>query len=219
MYKNKLDEELSKLHSDLIRLGSMSEDAINLSIKALLECNIEIANNVIENDKVVNKLTAVVESEALKILLRRQPVANDLRVITGALKIVSNIERIADQAQDICSIVLNLSETDYLGKLSKISTMADISKRMVNLSIDSFVKQDLKLAHQVIEMDNDVDELFLQIKNNMVKLIIENSDSADIAIYLMMVAKYFEKIGDHAENIAEWVVFEHTGARKNIRLL
>ncbi|MDR0751950.1 MAG: phosphate signaling complex protein PhoU [Christensenellaceae bacterium] len=219
MFRNKLDEESSKLHDDLVKLGAMSEAAIGSSIEALMTKNIDLALTVVEHDKDVNNLTSVIESEALKILLKRHPVASDFRMISCALKIVSNIERIADQAQDIASITVNLKNEDYITKLGKIPRMADISKKMLKLCIDSFVGLDVKLAEEVLALDDELDNLFLQTKGDMVKLISNDPKYADVAIYLMMIAKYFEKIGDHAENIAEWVIFEKTGERKNFRLL
>ncbi|MDR0696289.1 MAG: phosphate signaling complex protein PhoU [Christensenellaceae bacterium] len=219
MHRNKLDEESSKLHSDLVKLGTMTETAIASAVKALMTADVKLAVTVVENDSEVNNLTSIVESEAMKILLRRHPVASDFRILSCALKIVSNIERIADQAQDIAGITIDLKDEDYIKKLGKIPKMAEISKLMLKLCIDSFVGQDKEMAENVLTLDDELDKLFLQTKNDMVKLILEDPKYADVAIYLMMVAKYFEKIGDHAENIAEWVIFEKTGERKNFKLL
>ena len=217
--RNKFEIELNNLHSDIIKMGAMVEDAIERSVKALLAQNEEAAKSVIESDKDINQMTSSIESAALKVLLRQQPVASDLRTISTALKIVTDIERIGDQAADICSIVLHLCDEEYQTKLIVIPQMAELAKNMVNLCIDSFVRLDTKIAQKVIETDNDMDDLFNKVKQNMINLIKASPEYADQAIYLMMIAKYFEKIGDHAENVAEWVIFCMTGKHKNIRLI
>ncbi|MDR1906203.1 MAG: phosphate signaling complex protein PhoU [Clostridiales bacterium] len=219
MYRNRFENELSELHESLINLGALIERAIDNGINALINRNKELACSVIENDKEINALSYAVESKAMGILLRQQPVASDLRTISTALKMVTDMERIGDQARDICSIVLHLCEEEYGTKLVLIPKMAAAAKHMVRDCIDSFVRLDLELAKKVIETDNDVDALFVQVKENMIELIRNNPEYADQAVYLMMTAKYFEKIGDHAENIAEWVIFCQTGERKNIKLL
>lgn len=219
MARNRFERELDTLNYDIIKLGSLIEQAIDGSIKALINQDKSLCHEVIEKDKQVNVLSRQIESETLKILLKQQPVASDLRAISTALKMVTDMERIGDQARDICEIVLHLCEEEYQTKLVIIPQMAESAKNMVNMCIDSFVRLDMELAKRVIELDNEVDELFVKVKDNMIKLIRTNSEYADQAIYLMMVAKYFEKIGDHAENIAEWVIFCKTGERKNIKIL
>lgn len=217
--RNKFQTELENLHLSLIKMGAMTETAIEDSVNALMNQNKEAAKAVIENDKEISRMTGAIESAALKIILLQQPVAGDLRTISTALKIVTDIERIGKQAADICSIVLHLCDEEYQTKLIVIPQMADLAKRMVKMCIDSFVRLDLELAQRIIETDNDMDELFNKVKENMIKLIRDLPRFADQAIYLMMIAKYFEKIGDHAENIAEWVIFCKTGKHKNIRLI
>lgn len=219
MARNKFEKELENLNLNLIKMSVLIEDSISGSVTALVDQNRSLCTAVIENDKSVNELTSQIESEALKILLRQQPVASDLRTISTALKIVTDMERIGDQARDICEIVLHLCDEEYQTKLIRIPQMAEATKQMVSMCIDSFVKQDIDIAKKVIEMDNEIDDLFAKVKENMIKLIRTDSEYADQAIYLMMVAKYFEKIGDHAENIAQWVIFCKTGERKHIKLL
>ena len=197
----------------------MAETAIENSVNALINQNKEAAAAVIEGDGEINQMTSVIESTAFKIMLLQQPVAGDLRTISTVIKIVTDIERIGKQAADICSIVLHLCDEEYQTKLIVIPQMAELAKSMVKMCIDSFVRLDLNLAKKIIQIDNDMDELFTKVKENMIKLIRELPDYADQAVYLMMVAKYFEKIGDHAENIAEWVIFCKTGQHKNIKLL
>ena len=207
MYRTRFEKELDGMNSDLIRLGGLIEQAIIKSIDALIKQDKNLAEAVIEGDKEIDRLTTVIESEALNILLRQQPVASDLRVISTALKIVTDMERIGKQSGDICSIVLHLCDEEYQTKLINIPLMGEKAKKMVNLCINSFVRLDTELAKQVIDMDNEIDVLFAKVKENMIKLIRNQPEYADQAIYLMMVAKYLEKIADHAENIAQWVIF------------
>jgi phosphate transport system protein len=213
MYRSRFEKELDDLHSDLIKLGGMVGQAIDRSLNALIKQKCEIAEAVIAGDKEIGRLAYAVESAALKILLRQQPVASDLRVISTALKIVTDMERIGVQAREISSIVLHLCGEEYKTQLIDIPKMAETTKKMVNSCIDSFVNLDTDLAKKVAETDNEVDKLFAKVKDDMINLIREQPEYADQAIYLMMVAKYLEKIGDHAENIAEWVIFCKTGER------
>jgi len=219
MTLRRFDSEMQDLNLDIIKLGNLIENAINTSIKALLNKDIELAQTVIKKDKDINILSNKIESGALKILLLEHPVASDLRNVSTALKIVTDMERIGDQASDISGIVNYLSDKDYTSHIELILKMGNITSNMVNSSIAAFVKKDYDLAEDIIKMDNDVDQLFLNVKDDMVALIKTNADHADEAIYLMMIAKYFEKIGDHAENIAQWIQFSKTGKRKNVRLI
>jgi phosphate transport system protein len=219
MYRSRFDKELDEMKSNLVLFGGLVEQAINRSIDALIHQDKALAESVIGDDEEIGRLTGLIESEALKILLRQQPVASDLRIISTALKIVTDMERIGKQSGDICSIVLHLCDEEYQTKLISIPLMAEKAKLMVNWCIDSFVKLDIALAKKVIETDDEIDILFAKVKDNMIKLIQKQPEYADQAIYLMMVAKYFEKIGDHAQNIAEWVIFCKTGERKNIKLI
>ena len=218
--RNKFQIELENLHTNLIKMGAMAEGAIDKSVYALINQNRKAATAVIEEGDALNQMTGIIESTAFKIILLQQPVASDLRTISAAIKIVTDIERIGKQAADICYIVLHLCDEKYKAKLIVISQMAELAKSMVNLCIDSFVRLDLETAQKVIEIDNEMDKLFAKVKESMIDLIrSESPDYADQAIYLIMVAKYFEKIGDHAENIAEWVIFCKTGHHKNIKLI
>lgn len=219
MARNRFERELETLHNDLISLGALIEEAIEKSVKALVTQDESLARGVIEDDKKIEIMADRIESQALKILLRQQPVASDLRTISTALKIVTDMERIGAQARDICGIVLHLCDEEYRTKLVVIPQMAEKAKQMVNQCVDAFVRLDAGLCRQVVEMDSEVDALFLKSKDSMIKLISEQPAYADQAIYLMMVAKYFEKIGDHAENIAQWVIFCATGERKGGKIL
>lgn len=220
MVRSKFDQDLIDLNNNLIEMGYHIEEAIDLSVKALINQDRVLAQQVFDSDKITNEMARKIESEALKILLRQQPVASDLRKISTALKIVTDMERIGDQAQDIGGIVFeHLCEEEYQTEFIKIPKMAERAKFMVHSCIDSFIWMDTQLAENVVQTDAEVDELFIQVKDEMIELLQKNPKYADQAIYLMMVAKYFEKIADHAENIAEWVIFCKTGQRKNVRIL
>lgn len=218
MTRNRFERDLETLNENLIKLGSIAEDSIEKSVLALVNQDKDLAIEV-SSEKETEHLTDEIERYALKILLTQQPVAKDLRTISTALKIVTDMNRIGRQSRDICEIVLHLCEEEYRTKLIVIPKMAEKTKEMVNLSIDSFVRLDIDLAKNVIAMDDEVDALFAKVKENMIKLIHDNPAYADQALYLMMVGKYLEKIGDHAENIAQWVIFCKTGERKNVKLM
>jgi len=216
-FRSRFEKEMAEMHSDLIKLGLLVEEAISRSLTALMTQDRALAGAVIAADKEINALCNKVESEALNILLRQQPVATDLRLISTALKMVTDLERIGDQAEDICNIVLHLIEENYVaqGKWIIIPRMAQLVKEMVNICIQSFIKQDIELAKKIIAMDDEVDALFNKLRDEMIELLQNKPQFANQAIYLMMVAKYLEKIGDHAENIADWVIYGKTGEKRN----
>ena len=159
-----------------------------------------------------------IEARCLKLLLQQQPVASDLRLISSILKMITDLERIGDQAQDISEIVIILSHSNFIKDLTHLPKMAEATIKMVKESIDAFVNKDIALANQVIEYDDVVDDLFVIIKDELISLIRHDVKNGEQAIDLLMIAKYFERIGDHAQNIAEWVVYsltgEHVGERK-----
>ncbi|MCL2676108.1 MAG: phosphate signaling complex protein PhoU [Firmicutes bacterium] len=216
-YRSRFEKELDELHSNLIKLGRLAEEAIDRSVTALITQDASLAEAVISADKSINSLSNQIESEALNILLRQQPVAGDLRTISTALKMVTDLERIGDQAEDICTIVLHLIDENYVpqGKWIIIPKMARLAKDMVNLCVESFIKQDIAIAKKVIEMDDEMDALFVKLRDEMIELLQRQPQYANQAIYLMMVVKYLEKIGDHAENIADWVISWITGEKKS----
>ena len=208
----KFEQQLSKLHDMLIEMGTMIERAISMAIQALVEQNEEMAKQAIAFDEEIDNMEKAIESLCLRLLLQQQPVAGDLRLISAALKMITDMERIGDQAADISEIALMLTGVTYIKKLEHIPQMAATAAKMVTESIDAFVEMDLSLANKVIEMDDTVDSLFDTVKNDLIELIQADRANAEQAIDLMMIAKYFERIGDHATNIAEWVVFSITGS-------
>jgi len=175
--------------------------------------DIELAEKAIAADGNIDQKEKEIESLCLKLLLQQQPVARDLRQISSALKMITDMERIGDQAADIAEIVAYVDLTDNINKLH-ISDMATATIKMVTDSIDAFVKRDLKLAEEVIAYDDVVDELFCKIKKDVISLITNNQKDGEHFVDIIMIAKYLERIGDHATNIAEWVVFSITGEHK-----
>lgn len=211
--RNKFDEQLSLLNKELIQMASMCEEAIAISAKALLEGDTGLAGKVASVDGEIDRLERNIESMCLKLLLQQQPVARDLRQISAALKMITDYERIGDQAADIAEIIgylggRTVADCEYIGDMARAVI------KMVNESVDAFVKRDTALAESVIAYDDVVDDYFDKIKNSLIKMISGKPDDGEYFIDLLMIAKYLERIGDHATNIAEWVVFSVTGIHK-----
>lgn len=211
MVRERFDKQLDKLNSQLIEMGNAIEGAIKLAVEALIAQNAELAQSVIDGDKEIDEMEKEIEARCLKLLLQQQPVASDLRNISSALKMITDMERIGDQAADISEITLFLSEQDYGKDIVHIPQMATATIKMVKDSIDAYVNRDLDLVMEVIEYDDVVDNLFDVIKDEVIKLVREDATHGEQAIDFLMIAKYFERIGDHAENISEWVYFSITG--------
>jgi len=214
--RNKYNEQLEKLNNMLVEMGAVIETAIATVVQALKEQDIEVAKKVIALEKEVDLKEKEIEALCLKLLLLQQPMARDLRLISAALKMITDMERIGDQAADIAELAIFLASAPYIKDLEHIPQMAEATVKMVSSSIDAFVKKDLELAKSVILYDDVVDELFEVIKHELVDLIRSDSKNGEQAMDFLMIAKYFERIGDHAENIAEWVVFSMTGKHKEI---
>ena len=211
MVRERFDKQLERLNNLLIEMGNAVESSIKLAVEALIEQNAELAKSVIEGDREIDELEKEIESRCLKLILQQQPVAVDLRNISSALKMITDMERIGDQAADIAEITILLSDKDYFKNIDHIPQMANAAIKMVKDSIDAYVKKDLDLVIEVIEYDDVVDDLFDVIKAELIELVRENADNGEQAVDFLMIAKYLERIGDHAENIAEWVYFSITG--------
>lgn len=209
--RNRFDQQLTKLSNELIEMGSLIEQAIEMTVDALVKQDAALAREAVALDVKIDEQEREVERLCMKLLLQQQPVARDLRLISAALKMITDMERIGDQAADISEITIFLADTPYIKKLEHIQRMARETMKMVRDSVDAFVRHDLKQAHRVIEQDDVVDELFDEIKAELIHLIRENADNSEQAADLLMVAKYLERIGDHATNIAEWVIYSITG--------
>ena len=207
--RNKFEEQLEKLHVEMIQMGALCEDAISAAAEALIHSDAALAAAAEEAEREIDQKEREVENLCLKLLLQQQPVARELREISAALKMISDLERIGDQAADIAEM------TSYVhlpqGRSSHIADMARAVINMVTDSVDSFVKRDLQLARQVCAADDRVDELFIQVRRELVALIAADASYGEQGLDLLMVAKYLERIGDHATNVAEWVEYSITG--------
>lgn len=209
--RNKFDEQLDNLNSEMIKMGELCEQVIRAAIKLTMENNnIELKQEVLEADSEIDKKEREIEAICMKLLLRQQPVAKDLRIISSALKMISDMERIGDQASDIVELAEYIRNSNIKYKLH-LNDMADEVIKMVTNSIDSFVNKDLEMARKVIIYDDIVDNYFDEIKKDLISMIAENKDSGEEFLDILMIAKYLERIGDHATNIAEWVEYSVLG--------
>ncbi|MDR1747631.1 MAG: phosphate signaling complex protein PhoU [Spirochaetaceae bacterium] len=211
--RNRFDIQLENLNNDMIAMGALCENAISSAVKGLLTYNVDIAREAIAVEKEIDQKERDIEALCLKLLLQQQPVARDLRLISAALKMITDMERIGDQAADIAEIV-TFADLSRSTSSIHIAEMADAAIKMVTDSINAFVARDIQLAEAVIAYDDVVDNLFTQIKKDIVSLIASDTVTGEAAIDVLMIAKYLERIGDHAVNIAEWVEFSITGTHK-----
>ena len=209
------DEQLIQLNDKLVEMGVIVERSIADASKALVKQDVELAQKVIEHDDTIDDMEDLIEDMCQKIIMRQQPIAGDLRLILAVSKIIVDLERIGDHASDISELAIFLADGKSAGKLEHIPQMAEATLSMVTKAIDAFVRRDLELAREVIESDDVVDELFSSVKEDVTELIKSGTDQSSHAIDLIMIAKYFERIGDHATNVAEWVVFSMTGENKH----
>lgn len=211
--RNRFDEQLEKLNVGLIKMGALCEESIACAVKALFdEKTSEMITKVNDNEEETDHMEHDIEALCMKLLLHQQPVAKDLRCVSSALKMISDMERIGDQSQDIAEIAGFVHSTELAGKVH-ISDMANEAISMVTMSVDSFVRKDVKLAKAAIEADDKVDARFLEVKRELIELVRSDSGDAEYFMDLLMAAKYLERIADHATNIAEWVVYSITGER------
>ena len=211
--RNKFDSQLEKLNLELITMGALCEDAISASVKRFLDDDDALCQKAVETEDEINRKERDIESICMKLLLEQQPVARDLRVISSALKMISDMERIGDQAYDIAEIAKFIKNSNVKSKIH-IKDMAAAATKMVTDSVESFVKKDVELARSVMAYDDKVDNLFNCVKDELVQLITEDKANGEFCIDLLMIAKYLERIGDHAVNIAEWVEYSITGTHR-----
>ena len=208
--RSRFDEQLAILNRELIEMGALCEEGIALAAKALTDKDKTMAAKVAAMDAEIDQKERNIESMCLKLLLQQQPVARDLRQISAALKMITDMERIGDQAEDISEIVITL-DGRYAENSALLKGMAESTIQMVTESVDAYVKRDTALAQQVIKMDDIVDDYFDQVKAELISKIAGEPADGEYALDLLMIAKYLERIGDHAVNIAEWVIFSVTG--------
>lgn len=212
--ENIFDKKLKKLDEDLTRMGDLCEIAIAEATKALIEGNTDQARAVIEADEEIDQMEKDIERICLRLLLQQQPVAKDLRKISSALKMITDMERIGDQTSNIAEIVLTFKNEDTVD-IKGIGTMAEATSRMVRHSIKAYVDNDLEMARYVMEEDDKIDKFFEKVRSNVADYIQNNNvENAEWIFDIIMVTKYLERIGDHATNIAEWVEFSITGVHR-----
>lgn len=210
MVRNKFDEQLHRLHAEMMAMGGMIERAIRAAGDLLQTRDLDRARDLIGRDDEVDRKEREIEALCLRLIIMQQPVARDLRVISAALKMITDMERIGDQAADIAELV-TYTDLSQSRNLAHISEMAQAVIGMVTESIDAFVRRDCALAEEVIRSDDTVDELFCAVKSDIIAMIAQDASCGERAVDTLMIAKYLERIGDHATNIAEWVVFSLTG--------
>lgn len=209
--RDKYQEDLEKLNANILKMGKMIEIAIESTVIILMGRDVQDASTVSENDEAIDKMEREIEALCMKLLLQQQPVATDLRVITAALKMVTDMERIGDHAADIAELVLQIPDCKY----NKMDTITEISTQIIKMihdSVDSFIQRNYDKAQIVIAQDDIVDNLYHEIKSDLIQKIKKTDDGEQILDYLL-IARYFERIGDHATNIAKWVVFAITGKK------
>lgn len=211
----RFDEQLELLNQELIMMGSLCEEAISATSRALANGDVSLAKKTKKLEEKINQKEREIESLCLKLLLQQQPVAKDLRTISSALKMITDMERIGDQAEDIAEIIItaHISEPD---DTFHIRAMADAAMKMVTDSIDAFVEKDMEMARKVVDYDDVVDGYFDQVKSILIEKFSDEKTNGEYTLDLLMIAKYFERIGDHAVNIAEWVIFSITGQREGV---
>ena len=212
--RNLYQEQLQNLNQELIQMGAACEEIIDLAAKALTQYSPELEEKTKQVGAVIDESERTIETICLKLLLRQQPVASDLRKISAAMKMITDMERIGDQAEDIVDLVPKM-ETGGEEKYPQIQEMAKAAQYMVTEAVDAYVKQDLGPARVVMDYDDVVDNYFNQIKGDILGIIAVNPNEGEYALDLLMIAKYFERIGDHCTNIAEWVEFSVTGVHKD----
>ena len=213
--RNRFDRQLERLNTELIEMGELIESAIDGAVSSLTKRSEEQVRVTERIEKDINQKESDIESLCLKLLLQQQPVASDLRLISAALKMITDMERIGDQAADIADLSLFMAGEVPDERMKLLMKMADETTDMVQKSVQAFVNRDMDLAQKVCDQDDVVDDLFTQVKKDIIAWIRKDTDTGELAMDLLMVAKYFERIGDHAVNLAEWVVFSITGQHKH----
>lgn len=213
MMRSRFDEQLMLLNKEMIEMGALCEDAIELVAKSLENNEVEIYKKVRPISLEIDQKEKDIEARCMRLLLQQQPVARDLRQISAALKMITDMERIGDQAEDIAEIIGYLNGENHNNRVP-IQEMAQAAIKMVTESVDAYVNKDVTLAEKVLKEDDIIDEYFMDSKKRLIKMVADNPENGEYALDLLMIAKYFERIGDHATNIAEWVIFSVTGVHE-----
>ena len=209
------EAELNEMKDELVAMCRLTADMITNATTALVNFDRELGRSIGESDKQVDEYEMDIEKRCMRILIRRQPVARDFRVVSTALKMITDIERFGDQASDIGDLVYTMPGDTYIKKLTHLSAMGELAVKMARESVNSFIRNDEQLADEVIALDDAMDDMFIAVKDDLIELIRQDGEkNGDQAITLMMVAKYLERIGDHAVNVAEWTKYNETGVHQ-----
>lgn len=216
MVRHAYDVSLENLNLDLVRMASAVEKSIDQSILALKNKDVELAKKVVEEDDVIDDMNAEIEAKCIRLIATQQPLAKDLRLITSILKMITDLERIADQSADISELMLKIKEEDYIKPLIDVPKAAEVAREMVKEAIDAYVNEDVELAKKVCEKDEIVDKYYETILKDLKNLMKQNPDNVEQGIILIQVAKYIERISDHATNLAEWVIYIITGKHETL---
>lgn len=214
MMRSRLDEQLHRLNHEMIEMGALCEEVLVMACEALSSGDTALAARIAPRDREIDQKEKDIESLCMRLLLQQQPVARDLRQISAALKMTTDMERIGDQAEDIAEIITFLQGRSAQ-EHTRLKEMAAATIRMVTNSVDAYVKGDTALAQAVIDADDAVDAAFLCVKRQLIDMIAADPSDGEYALDLLMIAKYFERIGDHATNLAEWVIYAVTGVLKS----
>ena len=208
------EEELADLKTQLVEMCRLTEQMISDAITALVNRDRELGKSIGVMDKRVDEYEMTIEKKCMRIMLRQQPVAKDFRSVSTALKMITDIERFGDQASDIGELVYSMPGETYIKELTHIPAMGNLAVKMVRDSVSSFINNDLQLAQQVVKADDTMDELFEEVKHELIEYIKKDGNNGEQAITLMMIGKYLERIGDHAVNVAEWTQYNETGVHQ-----
>lgn len=214
--RHSFEHHLEDLHLDIIKMGSLIEESMEDTIVALKKQDVELAKKVFKNDDIIDDLEQKIEKKCLNLIARQQPLAKDLRNISTALKIITDMERIGDHSSDIAEITIRMANEIYIKPLIDIPRMAELAKTMVKKSIDAYIKQDIEIAEDVCASDDEVDNLFMKIILESINIMKDDPQTIEQAINFMFIAKYLERMADHATNISEWVVFNVTGEHDHL---
>lgn len=217
--RNQYDKELINLNLDLVKMSTLAEGAIAKAVTAFRNHDKALAHTVVQNDNQIDDMEKQIEARCLSIIIRQQPVAGDLRRVSTALKMITDLERIGDNAADIAELSIKISGDYIFDIVQHIPLMAETAVKMLNGAIDAFVNRDIELAKKIIEEDDVVDELFCKVKADMTHALKSDKDTGNNSVDLLMIAKYLERIADHTVNLCEWVLFLETGVHKDKKIL
>ncbi len=218
MGRKSFHAELEELQKDILKLGGLVEQAIYNGVKSLAEMDINLAQEVIDNDDVIDNYELEIENKCLTMIARQQPMARDLRTIGTALKIITDLERMADHSTEIAKVTKRLEGQELIKPLVDVPRMAQLAQRMVADSLQAFIRRDTNLALEMIELDHEVDHLYRQIFRELLILMMEDPRNITQATYILLVARNLERIADHATNLGEWIIYMVTGVRKELNL-